>query len=70
MAYIVSVDYLYLKSHLLSAQVQPQSLWWRHGMDTISALLAPFVRASTGHRWIPITEDQLCGVSVLPLFPH
>ena len=31
--------------------------WSRHQMETFSALLA-LVRASTGHRWIPLTKDS------------
>ena len=27
--------------------------WWRHQMDTFSALLAPLCGEFTGHRWIP-----------------
>ena len=34
--------------------IRPFSTWWRHQMETLSALLA--LCAFSGHRWIPLTK--------------
>ena len=31
-------------------------VWWRHLMETFSALLPPLWREFTGHGWIPLTK--------------
>ena len=35
------------------------SSWWRHDMETFSALLA-LCKGTTGNRWIPLTKGQWC----------
>ena len=42
--------------------------WWRHQMETFSALLGHLCGEFTGHRWIPCTEAsdaQLWGFSLI-----
>ena len=36
--------------------IKMQTSWWRHQMETFSALLAPLWGESTDYRWILLTK--------------
>ena len=47
-------DWYWLNKITLSSRLQ--NTWWRHQMETFSALLAICAGEFTGHRWIPRTK--------------
>ena len=45
----------------------PDSPWWRHQMETFSALLASLCGEFTGDRWIPRTKVSDAELSIFSL---
>ena len=54
----------YIKYDLLNVWIM-RFTWWRHEMEAFSALLAFCAGNFIGHRWIPLTKGQWCGLLVV-----